>query len=123
MVLIDDLGELLPHLMLAWHLEPADFVAAYGFWAPTGDFSRADPADPGKGFWSHMLTLRPTWYPTQNKAWAVSLLNWYEIHTRNDDIKITSGHSYTLEWSVGNALSSNSQFESNFLFINNTLIR
>jgi hypothetical protein len=101
------LGDILVEpLMLAWHPEPADFVAAYGFWAPTGDFSRADPADPGKGFWSHMFTLGATWYPTENKTWAVSLLNRYEIHTRNDVVKITPGHSYTLEWAVSNALSA-----------------
>ena len=91
-------------LLLAWHPDQLDVVAAYGFWAPTGNFSRAHPAEPGKGFWSHMLTLGATWYPTGDKTLAAALLNRYEFHTRNDRLDATPGHSYTLEWGLSKTI-------------------
>lgn len=95
------LGDIyLEPLLLAWHPEQTDLVIAYGFWAPTGHFNRARLANPGKGFGSHMLTFGITWYPDKDKVFAASFLNRYEIHTRNHDLNITPGDTYTLEWGL-----------------------
>jgi hypothetical protein len=85
-------------LLLAWHWQQFDLGAGYAFWAPTGDFQNGPTAKPGKGFWSNMFTLGGTWYPApEDKSWAVSVLNRYEIHTENDHINVTRGNNFTLE--------------------------
>ncbi|MBI4660848.1 MAG: transporter [Verrucomicrobia bacterium] len=92
-------------LTLSWHPKQFDFAVGYAFWAPTGDFDANRPVKPGKGFWSNMFTGGATWYPDQEKTWAFSLLNRYELHTENDDLKITPGDTYTLEWGLSKALT------------------
>jgi len=91
-------------LLLSWHLEKFDFSAALGTWAPSGNFDTSTPlralSSPGSGFWSPMLTLGGTWYMDQDKEWAISLLNRYEVNTEQDHTQITPGNMYSLEWSV-----------------------
>jgi hypothetical protein len=92
-------------VILAWHPGQFDFVTAYGIWVPTGDFDRNNPAKPGKGFWSNTFTVGGTWHPDKERTFAVALLNWYEIHTRNHELDVTPGHAYTLEWGLSKALT------------------
>ena len=44
-----------------------------------------------------MLTAGVTWYPDQDKKWALSVLNRYEINQKQSDTDITPGHAYTVE--------------------------
>jgi hypothetical protein len=83
-------------LLLAWHAKQFDVGAGYSFWAPTGEYDKNHPSKPGKGFWSNMLTLGGTWYPTEDKSWAASCLSRYEFHTARSD-HLTRGDNYTLE--------------------------
>jgi hypothetical protein len=93
-------------LLLAWHWQQFDLGVGYAFWAPTGDFDPGITASPGKGFWSHMLTLGGTWYPAkEDKSWAVSILNRYEIHTENRDLDMTRGNNFTLEFGLSKNLN------------------
>ena len=55
-------------ITLSWHPKQFDFAVGYGFWAPSGNYSRTDPVSPGKGFWSQMLTTGATWYPDEEKT-------------------------------------------------------
>ncbi len=91
-------------LVLAWHFKQFDIGAAYGIWAPSGNFDTSSPlkqmTSPGRGYWSHMLTLGGVWYPDEEKTWAVSLLNRYEISTEQDDTHITPGNMLSMEWGV-----------------------
>ena len=93
-------------LLLAWHFKQFDLAAGYAFWAPSGDSNHdvTRPARLAKGFWSNMFTAGGTWFPTEDKTWAVSLLNRYEIHTENSDFKLTPGDSYTLEWGLSKSV-------------------
>lgn len=72
-------------LLLAWHAKQFDVGAGYAFFAPTGESDKNRLVKPGKGFWSNMLTLGGTWYPTEDKSWAASCLSRYEIHTERSD--------------------------------------
>jgi hypothetical protein len=87
-------------LLLSWHTKQFDVAAAYALWAPTGDFNPRRMANLGMGFWSHMLTAGATWYPDEQKTWAVGLLNRYEIHHEQQDTHITPGQTFTAEWSL-----------------------
>jgi hypothetical protein len=80
------------------HVQQFDFALAYGVWAPTGDFSKTSPTLAGSGYWTHMLTAGVTWYPDQEKQWALSALNRYEINHQQQDTHTTPGQAYTLEW-------------------------
>jgi hypothetical protein len=95
-------------LLLTRHFERFDVAGGYAFWAPTGDsnkdgtrFSRLL----GKGFWGHMFTLGGTWYPTQDKSWALSILNRYEINMENEDYEVTPGNEFTLEWGISKSVT------------------
>lgn len=92
-------------ITLSWHPQKFDFAVGYAFWAPTGDFDPNHPARLAKGFWSHMFTAGATWYVDEEKTWALSVLNRYEIHTENEDFDITPGNSYTLEWGASKSLT------------------
>jgi hypothetical protein len=92
-------------ITLSWHPKQFDFAVAYGFWAPTGDYSPSDPVSPGKGFWTQMLTAGVTIYPDKAKTWSLSALNRYEINQRRDKTGITPGQYWTLEWGLAKSLS------------------
>ena len=92
-------------LLLGWHWKQFDLSAAYAVWVPTGDFDLNDGSKQGKGFWSHMLTLGGTWFPDEEKTWAVSLLNRYEFHHQNNDMNVTPGQTLTVEWGLSKSLS------------------
>jgi hypothetical protein len=91
-------------VLLSWHLDKFDFSAAYAVWAPTGEFSPNRPDHLGLGHWGHMLTLGGTYYFDQEKTWAVSILNRYEINHEQDQTHITPGNTYSVEWGVSKTL-------------------
>jgi hypothetical protein len=95
--------------VLSWHLQRFDFSAAYGIWAPSGNFDASTPlrllTSPGDGYWSHMFTLGGVWYPDAKKTWAISLLNRYEISTEQDHTDITPGNMLTMEWGISKAVT------------------
>lgn len=101
-----ELGDLLVEpVILGWHGKQWDAGFAYGFWAPSGDFDLQHAARPGKGFWSHMLSIGGTYYPDEKKAWSLSVLNRYEIHMENSRLDITPGDTLTTEWGISRTVA------------------
>jgi hypothetical protein len=96
-------------LLLSWHFKQFDVSAAYGIWAPSGNFDCSTPVKyltcPGDGYWSHMFTLGAVWYPDEKKTWALSLLNRYEVSTEQDMTQITPGNMYSLEWGLSKTVA------------------
>ena len=90
--------------VISWHGPQWDAAAAYAFWAPTGE-SQLGTADPGKGFWGHMITVGGTFYFDKEKTWALSLLNRYEINQENSDTHVTPGNEWTLEWGLSKKIN------------------
>jgi len=94
--------------VLSWHLKQFDFCAAYGIWAPSGNFDASTPLrmldSPGKGYWSHMFTLGGVWHPDEEKTWSLSLLNRYEISTEQDQTQITPGNMLSMEWGISKSV-------------------
>jgi hypothetical protein len=91
--------------LLSWHFKQFDLSAGYAVWAPTGDYSPSRPDLMSKGFWSHMLTLGGVWYPDEQKTWALSLLNRYEICHEQEQTDTDPGQVYTGEWGISKGLS------------------
>ena len=93
-------------LVLGWHGANWDAVAAAGVWldsasAPTA----AQPALPGKGFKSTMLTGGGTYYFDSAKTWSGSALMRYEINSAKSN-GITPGDQATIEWGIGKAMGA-----------------
>lgn len=90
---------------ISWHGAQWDAAVAYAVWMPTGD-SQPPPftAEPGKGFWGHMITAGATVYFDKEKTWALSLLNRYEINQEEHDTNITPGNQWTLEWGLSKSV-------------------
>ncbi|MCX7827053.1 MAG: transporter [Verrucomicrobiae bacterium] len=92
-------------ILLAWHWKHVDLAVGYSFWAPAGNYDEKEPATLGTGAWGHMFTVGATWFPWEDKSWAVTVLNRYEINQENDDTEVTLGNTYSLEWGISKALN------------------
>lgn len=93
-------------LVLGWHGDTWDAVAAAGVWLDTGDFDAANPASPGKGYRTTMLTLGGSWHLDEERRWSLSALSRYEIKSRQDETNIRPGDSWLVEWGLSHRLSS-----------------
>ena len=85
-------------LVLGWHGPQWDAVAAAGMWLDTA--STREPASPGKGFKSTMLTGGLTYYFDGAKTITGSALARYEFNSRKDN-GIRPGQQLTVEWGLG----------------------
>ena len=96
-------------LVLSKHFKQFDVAAAYGIYAPSGNFDASTTlhylTSPGNGYWSHMFTLGAVWYPDAKKTWAVSLLNRYEINTEQDQTHITPGNMLSMEGAISKTVA------------------
>jgi len=102
------IGDLFAESTLSWHPKQFDLAVGAGVHMPTGDspsqaYQMTTRA--GLGYWTPMLTAGATWYIDQEKTWAVSALNRYEINTEQRDTHITPGQAYTLEWGVSKTVA------------------
>lgn len=88
-------------LVLGWHGNNWDAVAAAGLWLDNG--STDHPASPGKGYKSTMLTGGGTYYFDAAKSLHGSALMRYEINGKTDT-GFKPGSQITLEWGVGKNL-------------------
>jgi hypothetical protein len=80
---------------LGWNTKRADFLAGYGFYAPTGGGKRS------LDMWGHELVAGSTVYLDQAKRWHVAGTMFYEIHhqKRSEDIRV--GDFLTIEGGAG----------------------
>jgi hypothetical protein len=92
-------------VLLSWHLKQFDVSTGYAFWAPTGDYVTSRPDLLAQGFWSHMLTLGATWYPDEQKTWAMSVLNRYEFCQEQEQTQTDPGQVYTVEWGLSKSVT------------------
>ncbi|MGH8554602.1 MAG: SphA family protein [Gammaproteobacteria bacterium] len=88
-------------VMLGWSGKHYHVLAAYGFYAPTGE------ENIGLDFWTHQLQLAGTWYPFDNKGTAVMVASTYEIHHEKEDQDLTPGSRFTLNWGISQYLPLN----------------
>jgi len=80
---------------LGWRTKRADFLAAYGFYAPTG------AGDRSLDMWAHEIVGGTTVYLDAAKMWHASTAGFYEIHQNKRDIALRVGDILTLEGGAG----------------------
>jgi hypothetical protein len=85
-------------LLLGWHQERLDVVAAAGVWTPNGPTS--GPAAAGKGFWTGMFTLGATTWLDDEKLWSVSALSRYETNSTKRQADVRPGDDFHIEWGL-----------------------
>lgn len=112
-------------VLMAWHLKHFDLSSGYSFWCPTGDYNKNNELNYnlGDGYWTHSFMFGVTWYPDSKKTWAVSLLNHYDINTKQYSSLVivpvspstpsgvasfdtTLGDIYTLEWAISKTIKN-----------------
>ena len=99
------LGDILVEpVLLGWHYPRVDLALAFGVWAPAGEFAAAQPASPGKGYWSYVVPMGATLYLDEAKTWAFSTAHRFEFHTRQRQTNIRPGANWDMEWAISKAV-------------------
>jgi len=92
-------------LVLGWHLDDLDLVAALGGFAPTGDFELGSAKNTGLGFWTFIPHVAATYRVDRGAFKKTPLLAMaaarYEIHSNQQDRDFRPGDTFTFEWTVG----------------------
>jgi hypothetical protein len=99
---------------LGWDSPHYSVTAGYGFYAPVGKYNNGDADNIGLGFWTHEFQLATAWYPWEHRGTAVTLAGTYEIHSEYEDVNITPGDRFSLNWGISQYLPLN---EANSLLL------
>jgi hypothetical protein len=87
-------------LYLGWHTPRADFVAGYGFYAPTGRYEAGADDNVGLGMWSHEIQGGTTVYLDPGKKSSAATTAFLEMHSNKKDQDLKVGNLLTLEGGV-----------------------
>lgn len=93
-------------LVLEWRGAHGDFGVGYGLFAPTGERSDAQPALPGKDYWTHYAIVAGTWFFDPERTTHASFLSRYEWHGERDGRDLTPGNDFSVEWGIGKSLGT-----------------
>lgn len=91
-------------MWLGWNTSHFSVSAGYGLYVPTGKYDDGDNGNTGLDFWTHEFQTGVTWYPWKNQGTAVMINGIYEIHTEKDDVDITPGDRFSLDWGASQYL-------------------
>ena len=87
-------------LYLGWHTPRADFVAGYGFFAPTGRYEAGADDNVGLGMWGHEIQFGTTVYADAAKKVSIATTAYIEMHSNKKDQDLKVGNLLTLEGGV-----------------------
>lgn len=89
---------------LGWRERRFDVVTAYVAYVPTGHFEPRNGAGPGRGYWTHQLSLGGALYADSTRTHRVSALASYERNTRKRGIDIRRGDMFQIQGGAGAAV-------------------
>ncbi len=78
---------------LGWHTKRADFLGAYGFYAPTGPRTL--------DMWAHEMVAGTTVYLGEAKNWHVAGAMYYDINQKKRSTDVKVGQYMTIEGGAG----------------------
>ncbi len=87
-------------LVLGWNKERVALRILYGFLAPTGRFVAGASDNVGSGYWTNAFSSGQTFYVTEDRAWAVSAYEMYELHTTQEGTGTHPGDTFDLDYSA-----------------------
>lgn len=92
-------------VVLGWHLDDLDIVAALGGFAPTGKFRLGSVKNTGLGFWTFIPHVAATYRNDNGIFENTPLLAMgaarYEIHSNQEERDFRPGDTFTFEWGLG----------------------
>jgi hypothetical protein len=87
-------------LYLGWHTPRADFVAGYGFYAPTGRYQAGADDNVGLGMWGHEIQVGTTVFLDAARKVSAATTAFFEMHSKKKDQDLKVGNLLTLEGGV-----------------------
>lgn len=87
-------------LYLGWHTPRADFIAGYGFFAPTGRYEAGADDNVGLGMWGHEIQVGTTVFLDAGKKLSAATTAYFEMHSNKKDQDLKVGNLLTLEGGV-----------------------
>ncbi|GAB6097768.1 hypothetical protein JCM14469_40220 [Desulfatiferula olefinivorans] len=91
-------------LWLSWNRGQVDLGAAYGLYIPIGKYDSGAADNVGLGMWTHEFMANVAYYVDQEKGTALTLAGTYEIHHKKDDVDVTPGSHFTVNYGVSQFL-------------------
>ncbi len=96
------LGDLFVQPMkLGWKTKRFDVVAAYAFYAPTGEFEPGGSGGVGRGHWTHEVSLGGTIAFDAARTWRLSAMTSVDVNERKQNIDITRGATVQIQGGFG----------------------
>lgn len=86
---------------VGWRQRRSDLVAAYVLYVPTGHFEPRGGAGPGRGYWTHQLSLGGALFADSTRTHRLSALASYERNSRKRGIDIRRGDMVQIQGGAG----------------------
>ena len=86
---------------VGWRQHRFDVVAAYAAYVPTGHFEPRSGVSPGRGYWTHELSIGGAVYVDSTRSRRASLLASYDQNTRKRGIDIRRGNMFQVQGGAG----------------------
>ncbi len=68
-------------VQIGWHIQQADFVTAFGIWAPTGRYTAGGLTNnTGRGMWTYEASAGTTFFLDAERSWSAATAAYYETH-------------------------------------------
>jgi hypothetical protein len=97
-------------LWLGWNFDRADVGASYGLYIPIGKYDAGEADNVGLGMWTHEFMVNGAYYVDEQKGTALTLAGTYEIHHEKNDVNITPGSHFTLNYGASQYLPLGKEF-------------
>ena len=88
-------------IKVGWREGRYDVVAAYVAYAPTGRFEPKGGAGPGRGYWTHQISVGGALYADSSRAHRITALASYDQNTRKQGIDIRRGNMFQVQGGAG----------------------
>ncbi len=88
-------------IKVGWRQRRFDVVTGYVVYAPTGHFEPRTGASPGRGYWTHQLSIGGAVFADSTRRRRLSLLTSYDQNTRKRGIDIRRGNMFQVQGGAG----------------------
>jgi hypothetical protein len=88
-------------IKVGWRQRRFDVVTAYVIYVPTGHFEPREGVGPGRGYWTHQLSLGGALFADSMRTHRLSALASYEQNTRKRGIDIQRGDMFQIQGGAG----------------------
>ncbi len=90
-----------PPVTLGWSAHKANYLLAYGFYAPTGSFDPTKSQNSGLGFWEQQIQGGASYSFDSKELWNASVLTTWEINQSKTGLDLKPGRMFNAEYSLG----------------------